>query len=435
MPYIPLTQGLDFSTLGRDAYALATRLFPICRSITGEGIRRTLAEIRSVVPLELHEIPTGTEILDWTVPREWNIRDACITDLSGRRIIDFRAHNLHVVSYSIPIRARMHLDDLKAHLHTLPDHPDWIPYRTSYYKETWGFCLTQRQLDAFTDDTYDVCIDSTLEEGHLTYGEYYLSGETTDEMLISCHACHPSLANDNLSGVAVSALLARIVSSRRNRLSYRFLFLPGTIGSISWLARNEKTTHQIKAGLVAACLGDPGQFQYKQSRQGKALIDRVVEYVLKQNGQPHNIRPFSPYGYDERQYCSPGFDLPVGSLTRTPHGQYPEYHTSADNLDLITAEALAGSVNLYLQVFDILEQNLAYRNTNPKGEPQLGRRGLYRSMGGLSNAGQLEMALLWVLNLSDNTHTLLDIAERSGLPFASIAEAADRLRKFGLLEG
>jgi aminopeptidase-like protein len=262
MPYIPLTQGLDFSTLGRDAYALATRLFPICRSITGEGIRRTLAEIRSVVPLELHEIPTGTEILDWTVPREWNIRDACITDLSGRRIIDFRAHNLHVVSYSIPIRARMHLDDLKAHLHTLPDHPDWIPYRTSYYKETWGFCLTQRQLDAFTDDTYDVCIDSTLEEGHLTYGEYYLSGETTDEMLISCHACHPSLANDNLSGVAVSALLARIVSSRRNRLSYRFLFLPGTIGSISWLARlrpvwairgsfNTSRAVRVKRSLIA----------------------------------------------------------------------------------------------------------------------------------------------------------------------------------------
>lgn len=434
MPYRSLAQGLDFGSLGSDMHALATKLFPICRSITGDGLRQTLGEIGAIIPLKLHEIPTGTPVLDWTIPKEWNIRDAYIADLSGRRIVDFKVSNLHVVNYSIPVRARMPLGELKTHLHTLPNHPDWIPYRTSYYNPTWGFCVSHRQLERLTDAEYDVCIDSTLEDGHLTYGECFLTGETSDEVLISCHACHPSLANDNLSGLALATILAKILSSSKRRLSYRFLFGPGTIGSITWLSRNEAVVPRIKAGLVVACLGDTGAFNYKQSRQGRGEIDRIVEYVLKQSGRPHKIRAFAPYGYDERQYCSPGYDLPVGSLTRTPHGQYPEYHTSADNLDFITAEALSESLGMYLDVIEVLEYNLSYQNQNPKGEPQLGRRGLYRAMGGLPDAGQQEMALLWVLNLSDNSHTLLDIAERSGMPFASIAQAAARLEEFDLLK-
>jgi aminopeptidase-like protein len=415
-------------------HALATKLFPICRSITGDGLRQTLGEIGAIIPLKLHEVPTGTPVLDWTIPKEWNIRAAYIADLSGKRIVDFKVSNLHVVNYSIPVRARMPLAELKMHLHTLPDHLDWVPYRTSYYNPTWGFCISQRQLEQLTDAEYDVCIDSTLEDGHLTYGEYLLAGETTDEVLISCHTCHPSLANDNLSGLALATLLAKILSSSRRRLSYRFLFGPGTIGSITWLARNEQIVPRIKAGLVVACVGDNGPFNYKRTRQETSEIDRIVEFVLKQSGQAHKVRAFTPYGYDERQYCSPGFDLPVGSLTRTPHGQYPEYHTSADNLDFITANALSESLKIYLDVIEVLEHNLTYQNQHPKGEPQLGRRGLYRAMGGVPDAGAQEMALLWVLNLSDTKHTLLDIAGRSGIPFASIAQAAARLLKFDLLK-
>lgn len=434
MPYTPLTQGLNMNSLGSDMHALATKLFPVCRSITGEGLRQTLNEIGAIIPLKLHEVPTGTSVLDWTIPKEWNIRDAYIADLSGKRIVDFKASNLHVVNYSIPVRARMPLSELKTHLHTLPDHPDWIPYRTSYYNPTWGFCVSQRQLEQLTDAECDVCIDSSLVDGHLTYGEYLLVGETTDEVLISCHVCHPSLANDNLSGLAVATMLAKILSSAKRRLSYRFLFGPGTIGSITWLARNENVVPRIKAGLVVACVGDPGPFNYKRSRQETSEIDRIAEFVLKQSGQPHKVHAFTPYGYDERQYCSPGYDLSVGSLTRTPHGQYAEYHTSADNLGFITAKALSESLGMYLDVIEVLEYNLTYENRNPKGEPQLGRRGLYRMMGGLPDAPAQELALLWTLNLSDNRHTLLDIAQRSGLPFASIAQAAGHLEEFSLLK-
>ena len=433
MKYRSLTEGLDLAAQGKQMYELASELFPVCRSITGEGLRATLRTIQKSIPISLHEIPTGTAVLDWSVPQEWNIREAYIADLSGRRVVDFKSNNLHVLNYSIPVKKRISLTELKAHLHSLPDKPDLIPYRTSYYNPTWGFCLSHNQLESMTDPEYDVCIDSTLTDGHLTYGEYLLAGESTDEILISCHCCHPSLANDNLSGIALSTALAKALGSARRRLSYRFIFAPGTIGAITWLSQNETAVPRIKGGLVVACVGDSGDFNYKQSRQGTSELDCAVEYALSQSGRPFKVRPFSPYGYDERQYCSPGYNLAVGSLTRTYHGQYPQYHTSADNLNFIPTTALADSLRMYLEVIEVLEHNLTYENQNPKGEPQLGRRGLYRALGGLPDAGAQEMALLWVLNLADTKHTLLEIAQQSGLPFATIARAAERLEEFGLL--
>jgi len=413
-------------------YALIRDLYPICRSITGEGFRDSLRRLAHVVPISLTEVPTGTSVFDWTVPKEWNIRDAWIADSSGRRVVDFRSSNLHVVSYSIPVRTQMSLAALKPHLHSLPEQPDVIPYRTSYYAEDWGFCLSHRALEALPDGEYEVCIDSTLVPGHLTYGECVLPGTTTDEILISVHSCHPSLANDNLSGMAVGAFLAGHLANRPRRHTFRFLFIPGTIGSITWLALHEAETRRIRHGLVLSCLGDRGHFTYKRSRRGSALVDRAAAHVLAVSGE-HSILDFTPYGYDERQYCSPGFDLPVGCLTRTPNGRYPEYHTSDDDLELVTAESLEDSLNKVLSIVEILEHDRTYINLNPKCEPQLGRRGLYRNTGGTSPA-EFEMSLLWVLNMSDGVHSLLDISERAALPFASVHRAAEALLDVSLLK-
>jgi aminopeptidase-like protein len=415
-------------------HALVAELYPICRSITGEGLRATLRRLQRIAPLEIREVPTGTKVLDWTIPREWNVRDAWVADGSGRRVVDFRASSLHVVNYSVPVRVRLPLSELRPRLHTLPEHPDWIPYRTSYYKEDWGFCLSQRALDALPDGDYEAVVDATLEDGSLSYGELLLPGREAGEVLLSAHACHPSLANDNLSGLALTAALARLLAGVERRWSYRFLFVPGTIGSIAWLAANPDAKRRVRHGLVVACVGDSGPLHYKRSRRGDAEIDRAAEHVVSRATPPGRVRDFSPYGYDERQYGSPGFDLPVGSLTRTPHGQYPEYHTSADDPAFVRAESLGDSLAAYLGVVAILEGNGRYRNTQPYGEPQLGRRGLYGAMGGYADPGRLQMAMLWVLNQSDGGPTLLDIAERSNLPFEVIREAADRLLASGLLE-
>jgi aminopeptidase-like protein len=415
---------------------LIREAYPICRSITGDGVRRTLAMIQERIPLEIREVPTGTPVFDWTVPREWNIRDAWIKDPSGRKVVDFQECNLHVLNYSVPVHEKLPLAELKKRLFTLPDQPDLIPYRTSYYKETWGFCLRHRTLEELPEGEYEVLVDSTLADGALTYGECLLPGDSEREVLLSTHVCHPSLCNDNLSGIAVMTGLARELQARpRRRYSYRFLFIPGTIGSITWLALNDV---KVDHGLVAANLGDPGAFHYKKSRRGSfgikpAEIDRAVLAVLKDAGEPFGVEEFVPFGYDERQYCSPGFNLAVGSLTRTPYGRYPEYHTSADNLDFVKPEALEGSLRAYLAVMDVLEGNRRYLNLNPKGEPQLGRRGLYRTIGGDESGRSRELALLWVLNLSDGENSLLDIAERSGMSFAAIRTAADALLEVGLL--
>jgi aminopeptidase-like protein len=428
-----LRSAADFDALGRQMHGLVSELYPICRSITGDGLRQTLGILQREAPLTIHEVPSRTAVLDWTVPREWNIRDAWVANAQGERVIDFRRSNLHVVNYSVPVRRRLSLSELRPHLHSLPDRPDWIPYRTSYYQEDWGFCLAHRDLERLPEGEYEAVVDATLAEGSLSYGEVFLPGATSDEILLSAHACHPSLANDNLSGLALLTALARMLPAAARRYSYRFLFVPGTIGSITWLARNDAATARIRHGLVAACVGDVGPMTYKKSRRGDAEIDRAASHVLKQSGRPHSIVDFTPYGYDERQYGSPGFNLAVGSLTRTPHGRYPEYHTSADDIAFVRPESLADSLHAYLSVLAVLEGNGQYRNTSPRGEPQLGRRGLYGSMGGFPNPGELQMAMLWVLNQSDGGPTLLDIADRSGIAFDTIRAAADRLAEKGLL--
>ena len=426
----------DATQIGHELHQFAGELYPICRSITGDGVRQTLGLIEKHVPLRTFEVPTGTVVFDWTVPKEWNIRDAYIKAPDGNRVVDFQKCNLHVVSYSTPVYSTMPLGQLKGHLHTIPNHPDWIPNRTSYYKEDWGFCLSHNQMLSLADGDYEVCIDSTLEEGHLTYGECYLPGRSADEVLISTYVCHPSLANDNVSGLTVAAFLAKSLAGRDLRYSYRFLFIPATIGAITWLARNRETVRRIRHGLVLTCLGDAGGFHYKKSRRGNAEIDRAAAHVLRHSEEPSEILEFVPYGNDERQYCSPGFNLPVGCLTRSVWETFPEYHTSADNLDFIHPLKLAASLRACVAILDVLEKNRSYCNESPYCEPQLGRRGLFRSMGGEAGgqaSGDELMARLWVLNLSDGDNSLLDIAERSGIAFPVISAAADLLCQKGLL--
>ncbi|MGW4397480.1 DUF4910 domain-containing protein [Amycolatopsis nivea] len=417
---------------GLEMHALVERLYPFCRSITGDGVRQTLAVIGEHLPLDRYEVPSGTEVLDWTVPPEWNIRDAFVADSSGRRVIDFRKSNLHVVGYSVPVDRVVSLTELRTHLHTLPDQPSLIPYRTSYYSPAWGFCLAQDVFDTLPDGDYHVKIDSTLADGHLTYGEHVVPGEVSDEVLVSCHVCHPSLANDNLAGIAVAVALAHALAAEKPYYTYRFLFMPGTIGAITWLARNSQRIEQVKHGVVLACAGDRGSLTYKRSRRGDADIDRVFAHVLKD--KPHEIREFSPYGYDERQFCSPGFNLGVGSLTRTPYAGYPEYHTSADNPSFVDPDSMADTLDTLRTAFSVLDRNRRYVNLSPYGEPQLGKRGLYDSLGGRSDAKEAQLAMLWVLSLSDGDHSLLDIAERADLPFGAVATAADALQVAGLLK-
>lgn len=428
----------DLRNPGEVMFQIIDELFPICRSITGNGFRQSLRILQNHIPIEMHEVPSGTPVFDWSVPKEWNISDAYVRNSRGVKVIDFQKSNLHILNYSIPFQGKLSLSELKSHLYSIPDQPDLIPYRTSYYTEKWGFCLSQNHLETLEEDEYEVSVRSTLEDGHLTYGEYYLPGETADEVLISCHCCHPSLCNDNLSGMALATVLAKTMRSWSEqgnplRYSYRFLFIPGTIGSITWLALHEQAAQRIKHGLVVACVGDNGSSTYKRSRRGNAEIDKAVEHVLKHSEQPYEIQEFTPYGYDERQYCSPGFNLAVGSLSRTPHGRFAEYHTSADNLSFIQADCLDDSLQKYQAVIDILEKNCTYLNTNPKCEPRLGKRGLYNGLSGNKDPIIKEMAMLWVLNFSDGEHSLLDIAERSGLPFDEIHTAAHALSQTDLL--
>ncbi|HEY7292634.1 MAG TPA: DUF4910 domain-containing protein [Vicinamibacterales bacterium] len=425
---------VDRTAIGAEIYERIRRMYPICRSITGNGVRDTLALISADIDLKISEVPTGTKVLDWTVPKEWNIRDAYIRNSKGERVVDFRRSNLHVLNYSAPVDRRMSLGELQPHLFSLPKFPDWIPYKTSYYRETWGFCLSHRDLERLTEQEYEVFIDSTLADGHLTFGECVIRGSSQDEVLFSCHVCHPSLCNDNLSGISIATTLARLIAQEKRRYTYRFLFAPGTIGAIVWLALNEQRAQRIKHGLVLACLGDRGGMSYKKSRKGIADIDRAVAIVLRDDADQFEISEFSPYGYDERQYCSPGFDLPVGRLSRTPHGCFPEYHTSADNLEFVDADSLADSLMKCLAVVEVLEGDGRYVNKLPKGEPQLGRRGLYSDMGGYADAREREEALLWVLNMSDGNNSLLDIAERSRLRFTAIRGAATSLAAHDLID-
>jgi aminopeptidase-like protein len=409
------------------------RLYPLCRSLTGDGVRQTLAILAEDVPLEVRRVPSGTEVFDWTVPPEWNARAAWIADAAtGERVADLADHTLHLVSYSVPFRGRVDRATLEAHLHSLPDHPDWIPYRTSYYTRDWGFCLTQRQRDALGEGPFDVVVDTTLTEGadggELIYGELVLPGESADELLISSHVCHPSLVNDNLSGLSVATELATRIAGRRHRLTYRFLFAPGTIGSLTWLAGHPDV--RPKHVLVLTGLGGGGPLVYKRSRRGDQAIDLAAEHVVRRRAG--RLIDYSPYGYDERQFNALGFDLPAGRLTRTPHGEYPQYHTSADNLSFVQDEELVDALSAIEQILEVLETDAAYRNLSPYGEPQLGRRGLYPKVGGRS-ATDTVMAMLWLMACSDGETTVLQVAERAGLPFAVLRRAADDLLEAGLL--
>jgi aminopeptidase-like protein len=417
------------AALGDEMHGLMAELYPICRSLTGDGVRKTFAILQRDVPLEITEVASGTQVFDWILPREWNIRDAWIAGPDGTRVVDFRRSNLHVLGYSVPVRARLPLSELREHLFTHPDNPDWIPFRTSYYDENWGFCLSQRQLEQMAEGEYEVVIDSSLSDGSVTYAEAYLPGERRDEVLFSAYTCHPSLCNDNLSGIVLTAALAKYLGSMRLGHSYRFLFGPSTIGPLSWLWKNEDELDRIAGGLTIACAGDPGSPTYKQSRRGDAEIDQAAANVVRAAGG--SVIPFEPWGGNERQFCSPGFDLPVGVLTRSLHDAFPGYHSSADDLNLVRPEFLADSFRRCLEILDVLETNARYFNLSPKGEPQLGRRGLYRTVAG---GASTEAALLWVLNLSDGDHTLLDISDRSGLPYRAVLEAAQALQDHDLLE-
>jgi aminopeptidase-like protein len=417
---------------GERMHALMEDLYPICRSITGDGVRETLAAVGHRIPLDVHEVPSATPVLDWTVPDEWNIRDAYIADANGERVVDLADSTLHVVSYSEPVHASLTLAELRPHLHSLPDHPDRIPYRTSYYERSWGFCLTQRRLDRLRDGIYEVVIDGTLEPGSLTYGECVLSGEREEEVLLTTHVCHPSLANDNLSGIALLTELGAALAASRRTLSYRLLFIPGTIGSIAWLAGNEARLEAIVAGLVLACVGDSAPVTYKRTRRGAAWIDRAAEHVLDRLDTRARIVEYEPWGWDERQFNSQGVGIPVGCLSRSRDGEYDGYHSSADDLEGVTAMQLQGALTAVLQILDVLESDRRYVNLAPRGEPQLGRRGLYPGMGGREPSEE-QMATLWVLSESDGDHSLLDIADRSGLAYDVVRESALRLEAAGLL--
>jgi aminopeptidase-like protein len=412
---------------------LVEALYPICRSITGDGVRQTLGILGDWLPIELTEVPSGTPAFDWTVPDEWNIREAWIEDPAGRRIVDFRYSNLHVLNYSIPVDAEVDRETLDEHLYSLPEHPDWIPYRTSYYADQWGFCVPHRLRESLPDGRYRVLIDADRKPGSLTYGECRVPGELDSEILLYTHTCHPSLCNDNLSGLAVAAAVgARLLEMDKPRYSIRLVFGPGTIGSIVWLSRNRNRLDSIAHGVVIGLLGDDAPFTWKRSRTGTAEIDRVAAYVLGRRSSANDIIGFSPYGYDERQFGSPGIGLPVGRLTRSVNDGYPEYHSSADNMNLITEERLAESADVVMEILRMLDQNRYLVNQEPYCEPQLGRRGFYRTTGG-SGIPDRESALLWLLNQCDGSNSLLDIAEKSGIGFESLVATAEELCEAGLL--
>lgn len=423
---------------GQALYELAAELFPITRSLTGPGYRQTLEIIeRTCGRMERHRFSTGEHVFDWSIPSEWTIRDAWVKDPGGNTILSLADSNLHVVGYSTPVRARMTLEELEPHLHSLPDQPDAIPYRTSYYRESWGFCLTDRQRRALPSGEYEVVIDADLQPGEIELGELTVPGQTDDEVLFSTYCCHPSLANNELSGPVVTGHLARALSARRSRprLTYRFLFIPETIGSIAYLARfGDRLMRHLVAGFVVTCVGDPGRFTYKRSRRGNALCDRAAEHVLRHSGHDYEVTDFFPSGSDERQYCSPGFNLPVGSLMRSPYGTYPEYHTSLDDLSFVTPRALAESLGLYEAIVDALEGDETLIVTNPYCEPQLGRRGLYPTTGGASLGMRSRLdRMMQLLNFCDGTVDLLSVAERVGAPLHELTSVAELLREHDLL--
>ena len=448
----------ELEKIGKDMFNLLEKIFPICRSITGNGVRQTLEILKEHIPLEIHEVPTGTKVFDWIIPKEWNINDAYIKDPNGKKIVDFKKSNLHVLNYSIPINKKISLSELKNHIHTIPEKPKLIPYVTSYYSENWGFCMKHNEFIKLKEGEYHAYIDSTLTNGSLTYGEYVIPGKYENEIVLSCYVCHPSMCNDNLSGVVLLTMLLKYLKNLKLNYSIRFLFIPETIGAITWLQKNEKNIKKIDHGLVVTCVGDPGSFTYKKSRLGNSEIDKTVIKLLQKSESKFKIVDFFPWGSDERQFCSPGFNLPFGSLMRSMYGSddFPEYHTSADNLYYVNEKSLSESFSKYLEIINQLEENFGkfsnqnskekilkdkksefFKNLNPKCEPQLGKRGIYRLIGGQGNDVKNridEFALFWVLNLSDGIHSLSDIVSISGFELSKIKNAAAILEKKKLIK-
>lgn len=415
-------------------HSLATRLFPICRSLTGDGVRTTLKILREVVPLKVVEVPSGTRVFDWTIPDEWNVRDAYIKDGSGRRVVDFKKNNLHLVGYSVPFHGRMSLDELRPNLHSLPRMPGAIPYVTSYYARRWGFCLAHRELKRLRRGTYEVKVDTTLAPGALTYAELLVPGRSDSEVLVSTYVCHPSMANNELSGPVVAAFLARsLLDGPRPRLSYRFVFVPESIGSITYISRNlDHLRRKTVAGYVVTCVGDPGGFSYLRTRSGDLMVDRLTEHVLRNSGARFKTYDFTTSGSDERQYGAPGVDLPVGSLMRTKYGHYRQYHTSLDDLSLVTPRGLEGSLEMYTRCVAALEANRILARTN-LCDPQLGRRGLYPNLSTPSSITSAVFDMVNTLAYCDGTNDLLAVAERLGRPIEALAPIVDDLTRAGLL--
>ncbi|MDE0863501.1 MAG: DUF4910 domain-containing protein [Rubripirellula sp.] len=424
----------DGPGLGRQMHELAARLYPIHRAITGEGVRQTFAELSKLVPLQVREVPTGTDVLDWQVPEEWSVQDAYIADAAtGERIIDISDSNLHVVNCSVPVDAQMSWEELEPYLWTVPGFPERIPYRTGYFRDVWGFCLSEHQKDrlAAREAGYRVVIDSKFFAGSLSYGEVIIPGASDRTVMIYTHCCHPSLANDNLSGIVVATYLAMALQKQRLRHSYHIVMAPATIGAISWLSCNEELCSRIDYGLVLALVGDAGPFTYKRSRRETSAIDRIAGALVSSAGG--SVRSFSPLGYDERQFCSPGFNLPMGCLMRTPPGEFDQYHTSADNLDYIHADSLEESLNLLRKIVERVESNVVPISLRQKGEPRLGEYGLYRAYGEAEHDAEFHLAVMWVLNQADGGSDLHSIADRAGLSFELICKATDLLRKHGLV--
>lgn len=413
------------------------RLFPICRSITGNGVRETMMILNEIIPLDIFEVPTGTKCFDWEVPNEWNINDAYIIAPDGRKIADFKSHNLHIVNYSIPIQKEMSYDELLPHLHTLPHMPTAIPYYTSYYKETWGFCMTHEEfLSLPKEGTYQVYIDSTLQPGSMTYAEKVLKGETDKEILFSTYTCHPSMANNELSGPLVQAFLYQLIQEMPIRkYTYRFVFAPETIGIIHYLSKHgEHLKNKLHAGYVLTCCGDAGDFTYKRSRRISSEADKIAEHILKYSNRKHRVIPFAIGGSDERQYCSPGFNLPVGSIIRTKYQEYDEYHTSLDNKDFISFDAMLETIQYIFEVVKGLELNDTYKGVIQHCEVQLGRRNLYTNIGGVKNRSNEISNRLHFLNYADGEHTLLETAELSNQSMLNFEEEIQLLKKHQLIE-
>jgi len=399
------------------------RLWPINRSLTGNGVRKSLEILSEIVEFNITEVPSGTVCFDWTVPPEWNIVEGWVKDSSGKTIIDFKEHNLHILGYSEPVKGKFTYDELQPHLYTLPEQPELIPYLTSYYKRRWGFCMSHIEFEKLDKaETYEVFIDSTLDDnGSMTIAEATIKGTTDETILLSTYICHPSMANNELSGPLVASFIYNQLKTIPNlRYTYKFIFVPETIGSIYYLSKNgENLKENLTAGFVITCIGDPG---------------RAAEIILSQTESNFNIIDFFPSGSDERQFCSPGFNLPVGSLIRTMYGKYPEYHTSADNKDFISFEAMEGSVNKYLEIIDLIELNQKYINTLPYCEPQLGKRGLYPTLGSQKGTESYVKAMMWILNLTDGDHDLIDISLKSKIPILELKPVLFKLLENNILK-